>query len=154
MPEQGRLTTTVMVGSGGARDARFDGWRAALPAPLGSPASFAWDGAKVRIGIPLPAAVQLDAPHLFLADDRVVDYAAPQAFFRQGDLLVVELDRAKIAPAQAPVAAPPIRTPSHMTPTAVSACTTGSHARIAKALSVPRISVEARMSQPIIGGLE
>lgn len=100
VPEQGRLTTTVMVGSGGARDARFDGWRAALPAPLGSPASFAWDGAKVRIGIPLPAAVQLDAPHLFLADDRVVDYAAPQAFFRQGDLLVVELDRAKIAPAQ------------------------------------------------------
>ena len=99
VPEQGRLTTTVTVGSG-ARDARFDGWRAALPAPLGIPASFAWDGAKVRIGIPLPAAVQLDRPHLFLADDRVVDYAAPQAFFRQGDLLVVELDRAKIAPAQ------------------------------------------------------
>lgn len=103
VPEQGRLTTTVTVGTGivgTGRDARFDQWRAALPAPLGSPASFAWDGAKVRIGIPLPAAVQLDSPHLFLGDDRVVDYAAPQKFFRQGDLLVVELDRAKIAPAQ------------------------------------------------------
>ena len=103
VPEQGRLSTTVTVGTGivgTGRDARFDAWRAALPAPLGSPASFAWDGAKVRIGIPLPAAVQLDSPHLFLGDDRVVDYAAPQKFFRQGDLLVVELDRAKIAPAQ------------------------------------------------------
>lgn len=100
VPEQGRLTTTVTVGNTGARDARFDAWRAALPAPLGSPASFAWDGAKVRIGIPLPAAVRLEAPHLFLSDDRVVDYAAPQAFFRQGDLLVVELARTKIAPAQ------------------------------------------------------
>ena len=99
VPEQGRLTTTVTIGSG-PRDARFDGWRAALPAPLGSPARFAWDGSKVRIGIPLPAAVRLESPHLFLSDDRVVDYAAPQAFFRQGDLLVVELPRAKIAPAQ------------------------------------------------------
>lgn len=98
VPESGELATTVTVGVPAARDARFDVWRAAQPAPLGAAAKFAATGNRLRVGIPLPAAVKLDAPHLFVADDRVVDYAAPQTFFRQGDLLVVDLPRAKTAP--------------------------------------------------------
>ena len=64
---------------------------------------------KVRIAIPLPAAVPLERPHLFLGEHRVVDYAAPQAFFRQGDLLVAEVPVAKFDPAQPSAIAAPRR---------------------------------------------
>lgn len=98
VPEQADLSAEVTVGTAGAPDPRFDQWRAALPAPLGAKATFAIEGGKVRIAIPLPAAVALERPHLFLGEHRVVDYAAPQAFFRDGDKLVVELPRAKFEP--------------------------------------------------------
>lgn len=97
VPEQADLQTSVTVGQPGAPDPRFDTWRAALPAPLGSKARFALADGKLRIAIPLPRSVALEQPHLFLADDHVVDYAAPQVMLRQGDMLVVELPRAKIA---------------------------------------------------------
>lgn len=98
VPESAELSGSVTVGSTGPRDARFDGWRAALPAPLGSPARFAIAGNRLRVAIPLPAGVPLDAPHLFLATEGVGDYAAPQAFSRRGDTLIVALDRASFAP--------------------------------------------------------
>jgi len=98
VPEEGNLALTVTVAPPGARDARFDGWRAALPAPLGSAAQFAITGNTVRIAVPLPAAVKLDDPHLFVATDRVADYAAPQVFSRTGDTVIVELPRGKFEP--------------------------------------------------------
>lgn len=100
VPEQGELATRVTIGQPGQPDARFDRWRAALPAPLGSPARFAFSAGKLRVAIPLPAAMQVAQPHLFLSTASVVDYAAPQAFFRQGDLLVAEVPVAKFDPAQ------------------------------------------------------
>ena len=98
VPEEGDLALTVTVAPPGPRDARFDSWRAALPAPLGSAARFAISGNTVRIAVPLPAAVQLDDPHLFVANDRVADYAAPQVFSRTGDTVIVELPRGKFEP--------------------------------------------------------
>ncbi len=95
VPERGLLQTTVRVGAGGKPDPRFDRWRMGLPAPLGSQGQFAVAGQTLRIGIPLPASVALEAPHFFASEDRVVDYAAPQKFGRKGDLLIVELPRAK-----------------------------------------------------------
>lgn len=97
VPESAELFATLTVGSG-PRDARFDAWRAALPAPLGAKAAFALEDGKVRLAVPLPAGVALDHPHLFVADDKVVDYAAPQAWFRDGDTLVIELPRGKFDP--------------------------------------------------------
>lgn len=97
VPESAELTGNVTVGNPAMRDPRFDRWIAALPAPLGSKASFALTGNRLRVAIPLPAAVRLERPHLFIADDHVVDYAAKQAFARKGDMLIVELDRAKFA---------------------------------------------------------
>jgi thiol:disulfide interchange protein/DsbC/DsbD-like thiol-disulfide interchange protein len=97
VPQDAILSAEVTVGTG-PRDPRFDGWRRALPAPLGSPAAFAVKGGQVRIGIPLPAAVKLEDPHLFIGEDRVLDYAAPQTFARQGDLLTVTIARAKFEP--------------------------------------------------------
>ncbi|MDE2595441.1 MAG: thioredoxin family protein [Sphingomonadales bacterium] len=103
VPESAALQTAITIAAPGAapaHDARFDAWRAALPAPLGAKASFALAGDTVRLGLPIPHGLALQDPHLFAAEDRVLDYAAPQAFFRKGDLLIVELKRARALPRQ------------------------------------------------------
>ena len=102
VPEQGVLKADLVVvapGTAITRDPRFDTWRAALPAPLGAAAKVAIDGKTLRIGIPLPRSVALESPHLFPIEDHLIDYAAAQDMRRQGDLLVVTLQRPKIAAA-------------------------------------------------------
>ncbi len=101
VPEEADLKVNVMVTMDErelvARDTRFDAWRASLPAPLGAQAKFELAGDTIRLGVPMPASVALDKPHLFAAEDHVVDYAAPQAFARSGDWLLVTLKRPKFA---------------------------------------------------------
>ena len=99
VPEHATLSTTVAAGPA---DPRFDGWRAALPAPLGAPVAMATSGGQLRLAIPLPASVALPAPHVFVAADNAVAPAAPQRFSRRGDTLIVDLTRADpaaVAPA-------------------------------------------------------
>ncbi len=98
VPEQADLALTITVGAAAQRDPRFDGWRAALPAPLGAAAQFSRAGENVRLAVPLPAAVRLDQPHLFVLTEGVVDYAATQHFSRTGDTLIIELPRSKFEP--------------------------------------------------------
>lgn len=100
VPEQARLDASVEVGAPVASDARFDTWRARLPAPLDSPARLARTDKLVRLAIPLPADLDLEGPHFFPAQDRAVAYAAPQRFSRRGDLLILEIDRPAMAAAQ------------------------------------------------------
>ena len=96
VPESADLTLNLPVSAfPAARDVRFDAWRARLPAPLGAQAHLAVAGDTLRLAIPFPASAPIDRPHLFAADDRVIDYAAPQVFARAGDTLVVTLKRAK-----------------------------------------------------------
>ena len=90
VPEQGTLSTTLAIGQD-RHDARFDRWRRALPPPLDSTAEAELATGKLRIAIPLPATLALGAPHVFIANDELVEYAAPQAFFRQGNVLIAEL---------------------------------------------------------------
>ncbi len=97
VPERASLAARIVVGSAGPRDTRFDLWRQRLPAPLGAEARFAFAPGRLRIAIPLPASVALHDPHLFIAEDKVVDYAGVQTFSREGDLLVAEIPRAKFA---------------------------------------------------------
>jgi len=100
VPEHAILTASVPVTAGhapAAHDPRFDGWRARLPAPLGAVTHMAVDKDSIRLAIPLPAGLPLATPHVFAGLDRLVDYAAPQAFARRGDLLLVTLARAKFA---------------------------------------------------------
>ena len=97
VPERASLAARVVVGSAGPRDTRFDLWRQRLPAPLGAEARFALATGTLRLAIPLPASVALHDPHLFVAEDKVVDYAGVQRFSRAGDMLVVEVPRAKFA---------------------------------------------------------
>ncbi len=98
VPEQAELNAEVLVATAAPPDPRFDKWRAALPAPLGSPARFELEPGRIRIAVPLPQSVPLHDPHLFLTDHRVVDYAAVQTYSQQGDLLVIEIPRAKFEP--------------------------------------------------------
>jgi DsbC/DsbD-like thiol-disulfide interchange protein/cytochrome c biogenesis protein CcdA len=95
VPESANLSTMLKVSAFPApHDARFDAWRAKLPAPLGAQAHIAVQGDTLRLGIPFPASATLERPHVFSADERAIDYAAPQGFARSGDTLVVTLKRA------------------------------------------------------------
>ena len=98
VPEQADLSLAITIGSAAPHDARFDKWHAALPAPLGSAAKFALTGTSLRVAVPLPAAVKLDQPHLFVLTEGVADYAAQQQFSRSGDTLIIELPRSKFEP--------------------------------------------------------
>ncbi len=102
VPENAILEAKVPVVASGEkvwRDPRFDTWRAALPAPLGAKASFAFDANSIRIGIPLPRSLALSGPHLFPETDHLIAYAAPQEFRRKGDMLIVTLKRPALAAA-------------------------------------------------------
>ncbi len=94
VPESASLATTLTIGDGAADTAaaaRFDGWRRALPRPLGGTARFEIAGGRLRIGVPLPADAPLgDRPHLFGATEGALAPAAPQGFARDGDRLVIE----------------------------------------------------------------
>jgi thiol:disulfide interchange protein len=106
VPEDAEVSTSVTVGASGASDPRpdprFTAWRAALPAPLDQPARFSATRTGYRIAIPFPASAAITDPHLFVAGDGLVDYAAPQRFSRSGDTLIVELARSKTASAESP----------------------------------------------------
>jgi DsbC/DsbD-like thiol-disulfide interchange protein/cytochrome c biogenesis protein CcdA len=91
VPEQGEVSLDIPVGGPARRDARFDQWRRLLPRPLASAAHFAPRGDRVEVALALPASVELGTPYVFPADDGVVDYAAPQSFRRDGDILVASL---------------------------------------------------------------
>src|SRR4051812_15039582 len=93
VPEQGRLSLDLPVGSGTPNRAEFDAWRRALPRPLATPGRFEVAGDKLRIAIPLPADVEIGKPYLFPATDGAVDYEATQGFRRSGDSLIAELQR-------------------------------------------------------------
>ena len=98
VPEKAVLEAKVAIAAPGRRSppsAQFDQWRMRLSAPLGAPVRFAIDGNRIRIAIPLPDSVALHDPHLFIAEDKLVDYAGVQTFSRMKDLLVAELPRAK-----------------------------------------------------------
>src|SRR3546814_18053971 len=69
---------------------QFAGWRGLPPQPLDRHGKWERRGETVRFAIPLPASTAIDAPHLFVETQDVVDYAAPQRFSRNGDLIIVE----------------------------------------------------------------
>ncbi|MEQ8411150.1 MAG: protein-disulfide reductase DsbD family protein [Erythrobacter sp.] len=69
----------------------FARWRAEVAPLLDARARFEVAGETLRLAIPLPASVDLPGPHVFIDNERLVDYAAPQVFRRKGDLLTAEI---------------------------------------------------------------
>ncbi|GAA4644392.1 thioredoxin family protein [Pontixanthobacter gangjinensis] len=93
--EQGSFSLKIAVGSG-PTDGRFAEWRGAIPPMIESAATFQITGENLRIAIPMPAGLDLGAPHLFLANRSLSQglqpsYAARQKFAYEGDRLAVEI---------------------------------------------------------------
>jgi DsbC/DsbD-like thiol-disulfide interchange protein/cytochrome c biogenesis protein CcdA len=95
VPERKDLTLDLSQVSG--RDARFDAWRAEIPADLDQPAAFESTAETLRLAIPVPASLELGSPHVFIDQVQLVDYGAVQTVTRDGDTLVVEIPREGIA---------------------------------------------------------
>lgn len=94
VPQNGVLTTTITVGEGeGQSHPRFGEWRAAIAPQLDSMATYELTGNALRLAIPIPAAMGVEAPHVFIGEEQLVDYAADQRFWRDGDRLLVEIPR-------------------------------------------------------------
>ena len=92
-----KATLTAVIPASRARDARFDRWRAAIPALLDQRASLALTAKSLRLAIPLPASLALQNPHVFIEQVQLIDYAAPQLFRRDGNTLVAEIPRKGLA---------------------------------------------------------
>ncbi|WCT75461.1 protein-disulfide reductase DsbD family protein [Sphingomonas naphthae] len=93
VPASAEVALDLIVGTGApsaAAVAQFDGYRAALPKPLGSPATFQIENGRIRISVPLPASASVADPYFFPLTDGAIDYAAPQTATRDGDRLVIE----------------------------------------------------------------
>ncbi|MDF2640244.1 MAG: thiol:disulfide interchange protein [Novosphingobium lindaniclasticum] len=100
VPEHADLAVEVPVAATAAtdRDPRFAEWQRRLPAPLDAVGTFSLDDRTVRLAIPLPATTPLDAPHVFVGEDKLIDYAGAQQFAWKGDMLIVTLPRVKLDP--------------------------------------------------------
>jgi thiol:disulfide interchange protein/DsbC/DsbD-like thiol-disulfide interchange protein len=93
VPEKAVISVALKAGDGkiaAAERDRFDRWRALLPQPLDRHGTWERRGTTIRAAIPLPAGTPIDAPHLFVETQNLVDYPAPQDFSRNGDFIVVE----------------------------------------------------------------
>jgi len=92
VPEQGDFAITLTVGDGAidpAQRAMFDGWRRALPQPLGSPATYQAANGAVRIAVPYPASAKGEGAYFYPVSTGLIDYAAPQTVRRDGDRLIL-----------------------------------------------------------------
>lgn len=75
----------------GVSDPRFAEWRAAIAPMLDSTGRFELRGDYLRVAIPVPSSMEIGEPHLFVANERLVDYAARQVFRRDGDWLIGDI---------------------------------------------------------------
>ncbi|MEZ0243999.1 MAG: protein-disulfide reductase DsbD family protein [Sphingomonas sp.] len=92
VPENATLTLTLKVGTGlmtPETRAKFDGWRGAIPKPLGSEGAYQLTGGGFRLAVPYPASAAAEDVYFYPITDGVVDYGAPQSFARDGDRLVI-----------------------------------------------------------------
>ncbi|MEL6737361.1 MAG: thioredoxin family protein [Pseudomonadota bacterium] len=84
VPQDAVLEAGIGVGD-------FPKWRAQVAPLIDAAGAFELTPTSLRLSIPLPASVGLDAPHVFIANTELVDYAAEQSFRREGDVLTVEI---------------------------------------------------------------
>lgn len=93
VPEAVSLAVDLTVGDGAItpdRRAQFDGFRKAIPKPIGSMALYQVSGKTLRIGVPYPAGTALEGAYFFPTSTNRIDYAAPQKITREGDMVTVE----------------------------------------------------------------
>ena len=93
VPQGARIDTAL---SGISSHPEFDRWRAAVVPMLDTAGSWEMTNGRLRVAIPVPQAVALNQPHLYLENRELGDgwlpaYAAEQTYAREGDLAVVEI---------------------------------------------------------------
>ena len=76
----------------------FARWRAEIAPTLDAASAFEITGSNLRLSIPLPEAVALSEPHVFIANTNLVDYAAVQTFRRIGDAVIVDIPLSQYRP--------------------------------------------------------
>ena len=107
LPQEGTFSLTLNVVAADAPnpdpDPRFATWQAKLPSPLNAAAGYAISGETITISIPYPADAPLEQAHFFAETDGLVDYAAQQAFNRNGDVLTITTKAAADAKAGEPL---------------------------------------------------
>src|SRR3546814_17340670 len=91
VPEHAPLSSFIPSDPQARIDSRFSTWRASIAPPLARTGTFERAYGKLRLAIPMPASMELADPHLFVENERLVDYAAAQTFHRLGDTLTVEI---------------------------------------------------------------
>ncbi len=79
------------AGQAGISGGDFARWRAEIAPRLDAASQFELSGGNLRLSIPLPEAVSLSNPHVFIANLRLVDYAAVQTFRRAADALIIDI---------------------------------------------------------------
>ncbi|MEP5938460.1 MAG: thioredoxin family protein [Erythrobacter sp.] len=97
VPEGSTLTMFLPSDPAAAGDPDFARWQAEIAPLLDARGSFEVTADRVRIMIPLPASVGLPAPHVFVANERQVEYSAVQTFMREDDMLIAEIPRDQFA---------------------------------------------------------
>lgn len=96
VPERAQVALQLEIGDGWhdrATTARFDGWRAALPRPLGAASHFATDGGTLSLSVPLAGIEAVTNAYFYPSTDGVIDYAASQKIGTSGDRLIFHLKR-------------------------------------------------------------
>lgn len=93
VPQRAQLELKAANSTGGER---FDGWIAQVAPLLGSVARYEIAGDVLRLGLPVPREVGIGDAHVFLAQGRLrngaaPEYAATQTFLREGNLIVAEI---------------------------------------------------------------
>ena len=101
LPEKAHVATILTVGNGAADPAtasRFSAWRAALPGDASAGATHEIANGRLRLAVALGDRT-VSKPYLFVDATDLSNFAAPQAFSRSGDTLIVETAAiAKTAP--------------------------------------------------------
>ena len=92
VPEWATLTLRFPQ-EGAELQSAFDAHRAAIPPMIDQQGSLQLTDDRLRIAIPLPQSLTLANPHVFIEQKDVIDYAALQTFYRNGDMLVAEIPR-------------------------------------------------------------
>ena len=91
VPEEQALSLDLTVGDGApGAQGQFDAWRAAIPKPLDSTATYAVKDGAVTLAVPFPSDAGIADPYFFpTTGNGAIDYAAPQQVSRDGDRLLI-----------------------------------------------------------------
>jgi len=90
VPETATVSTELAIGEAREPSPLFEGYRRALPRPLGGEGRFEVTNGRLRLAIPLPAAMAVSEPYFFPGTRDALRYAEPQRISRNGDMLIVE----------------------------------------------------------------